>query len=109
MSAFVKQAALSLHSRAWHILQVRFILPAAASSTVDKILQIVETGDPGVFTMWVLLDNSAELHRMRLVVERVFYLNQRQRSLNASAARPNGESFLSSKMKLIINLIRSIR
>lgn len=37
--------------------------------------QIGETGEPGVLRLWALV--GSELHQLRLVVPRVFYVNQR--------------------------------
>ncbi|XP_055677958.1 DNA polymerase epsilon catalytic subunit 1 [Lutzomyia longipalpis] len=41
-----------------------------------EIIQIAETDYPGNFVMWILI-NGEELHRIRLTVPRVFYINQR--------------------------------
>ncbi|XKL62236.1 hypothetical protein PGB90_002069 [Kerria lacca] len=40
------------------------------------ILQIMETNEPGVLKLWALIGN--ELHNLRLIVPRVFYVNQRK-------------------------------
>lgn len=40
-----------------------------------QIIQIVETNEPGLFRLWALVDQ--ELHQLRLVVPRIFYLNSR--------------------------------
>ncbi|XP_059611898.1 DNA polymerase epsilon catalytic subunit 1 [Phlebotomus argentipes] len=44
--------------------------------TTWEIIQIAETDYPGNFVMWILT-NGEELHRIRLTVPRVFYVNQR--------------------------------
>ncbi|GAB0091003.1 DNA polymerase epsilon catalytic subunit [Sergentomyia squamirostris] len=44
-------------------------------STWD-IIQIAETDFPGNFIMWILI-NGEELHKIRLTVPRIFYINQR--------------------------------
>lgn len=43
--------------------------------TVSVIAQLSETGEPGVLRLWALV--GSELHQLRLVVPRVFYVNQR--------------------------------
>ncbi|XP_034952341.1 DNA polymerase epsilon catalytic subunit 1 [Chelonus insularis] len=41
-----------------------------------QIIQIVETNEPGLFRLWALVDQ--ELHQLRLVVPRIFYVNSRK-------------------------------
>ncbi|XP_068086023.1 DNA polymerase epsilon catalytic subunit 1 [Anabrus simplex] len=41
-----------------------------------QILQIVEMNQPGLFKLWALV--GQELHQIRLVVPRIFYVNQRK-------------------------------
>lgn len=41
-----------------------------------QIIQLSETGEPGMFRMWILVD--AQLHQVRLVVPRIFYVNTRK-------------------------------
>jgi DNA polymerase epsilon subunit 1 len=38
-------------------------------------IQLSETNNPGVFKLWALV--GQELHNIRLVVPRIFYVNQR--------------------------------
>ncbi|XP_051165586.1 DNA polymerase epsilon catalytic subunit 1 [Leptopilina boulardi] len=40
-----------------------------------QIIQIVETNEPGLFRLWALVDQ--ELHQLRLIVPRIFYVNRR--------------------------------
>ena len=40
-----------------------------------QIIQIMETGTPGMFRLWALV--GSDLHQIKLVVPRVFYVNQR--------------------------------
>ena len=40
-----------------------------------QIIQIMETGTPGLFRLWALV--GSDLHQIKLVVPRVFYVNQR--------------------------------
>ena len=40
-----------------------------------QIVQIMETGTPGLFRLWALV--GSDLHQIKLVVPRVFYVNQR--------------------------------
>lgn len=44
-------------------------------NTPWQIIQIAETGEPGLFKLWVLV--NSELHQVKLNVPRVFYVNQR--------------------------------
>uniref|UniRef100_A0A1B0CZY1 DNA polymerase epsilon catalytic subunit n=1 Tax=Phlebotomus papatasi TaxID=29031 RepID=A0A1B0CZY1_PHLPP len=44
--------------------------------TTWEIIQIAETDYPGSFVMWILT-NGEELHKIRLNVPRIFYVNQR--------------------------------
>lgn len=37
---------------------------------------MVETSEPGIFRLWVMVDQ--ELHRLRLNVPRIFYVNTRK-------------------------------
>ncbi|XP_028047433.2 DNA polymerase epsilon catalytic subunit 1 [Monomorium pharaonis] len=41
-----------------------------------QIIQLSETGEPGMFRLWILVDT--QLHQVRLVVPRVFYVNTRK-------------------------------
>ncbi|XP_070151700.1 DNA polymerase epsilon catalytic subunit 1 isoform X2 [Polyergus mexicanus] len=41
-----------------------------------QIIQLSETGEPGMFRLWILIDT--QLHQVRLVVPRVFYVNTRK-------------------------------
>ncbi|XP_067207203.1 DNA polymerase epsilon catalytic subunit 1 isoform X2 [Linepithema humile] len=41
-----------------------------------QIVQLSESGEPGMFRLWILVD--AQLHQVRLVVPRVFYVNARK-------------------------------
>ncbi|KMQ97138.1 dna polymerase epsilon catalytic subunit a [Lasius niger] len=41
-----------------------------------QIVQLTETGEPGMFRLWILVDT--QLHQVRLVVPRVFYVNTRK-------------------------------
>lgn len=41
-----------------------------------QIVQLSETGEPGMFRLWILVDT--QLHQVRLVVPRVFYVNTRK-------------------------------
>ncbi|KAF7989243.1 hypothetical protein HCN44_007840 [Aphidius gifuensis] len=41
-----------------------------------QIIQISETSEPGMFRLWVLIDN--ELNQIRLIVPRIFYLNTKK-------------------------------
>lgn len=38
-------------------------------------VQIADTADPGVFTLWVMV--GTDLHQLKLTVPRVFYVNCR--------------------------------
>lgn len=40
-----------------------------------QIIQLAETGDPGVYRLWAIV--GTDLHAIRLIVPRVFYVNQR--------------------------------
>ncbi|XP_026333322.1 DNA polymerase epsilon catalytic subunit A [Hyposmocoma kahamanoa] len=44
-------------------------------NTPWQIIQVLETGEPGLFKLWVLVDK--ELHQIKLTVPRIFYVNQR--------------------------------
>ncbi|KAJ0173535.1 hypothetical protein K1T71_010684 [Dendrolimus kikuchii] len=44
-------------------------------NTPWQIIQVVETGEPGLFKLWGLV--GSELHQIKLTVPRVFYVNQR--------------------------------
>jgi len=41
-----------------------------------QILQIIETNQPGEFKLWALV--GTELHQIRLIVPRIFYLNSKE-------------------------------
>lgn len=41
-----------------------------------QIVQLSETGEPGMFRLWILVDT--QLHQVRLVVPRIFYVNTRK-------------------------------
>ncbi|KYN13843.1 PREDICTED: DNA polymerase epsilon catalytic subunit A [Trachymyrmex cornetzi] len=41
-----------------------------------EIIQLSETGEPGMFRLWILVDT--QLHQVRLVVPRIFYVNTRK-------------------------------
>ncbi|EFN88114.1 DNA polymerase epsilon catalytic subunit A isoform X1 [Harpegnathos saltator] len=41
-----------------------------------QIIQLSETGEPGMFRLWILVE--AQLHQVRLVVPREFYVNTRK-------------------------------
>ena len=43
---------------------------------VSFLLQIAETGHPGLYRLWSLIGN--DLHCIKLLVPRIFYVNQRQ-------------------------------
>lgn len=65
----------------WFILRVNlfhlFRIFSGVLSSYEWHLspQIAETNEPGVLRLWALV--GAELHQLRLVVPRVFYVNQR--------------------------------
>ncbi|XP_041470272.1 DNA polymerase epsilon catalytic subunit A-like isoform X2 [Lytechinus variegatus] len=40
-----------------------------------QIIQIMETGHPGLFKLWALI--GSDLHHIKLMVPRIFYVNQR--------------------------------
>jgi len=40
-----------------------------------QIVEIAETGDPGIYRLWALID--ADLHAIKLIVPHVFYVNQK--------------------------------
>lgn len=40
-----------------------------------QIVQIAETGDPGVYRLWSIIGN--DLHAIKLIVPHVFYVNQK--------------------------------
>nr|XP_031835870.1 DNA polymerase epsilon catalytic subunit 1 [Nomia melanderi]XP_031835871.1 DNA polymerase epsilon catalytic subunit 1 [Nomia melanderi]XP_031835872.1 DNA polymerase epsilon catalytic subunit 1 [Nomia melanderi] len=44
-------------------------------TSIWQIIQISPTNDPGLFRLWVLVDQ--ELHQLRLVIPRIFYVNTR--------------------------------
>ncbi|XP_053980973.1 DNA polymerase epsilon catalytic subunit 1 [Hylaeus volcanicus] len=58
LGGFLRQAQNKLLTRAW------------------QIIQISETKEPGLFRLWVLVDQ--DLHQLRLVVPRIFYVNTRK-------------------------------
>ena len=37
---------------------------------------MIETNEPGEFRMWIMVEN--ELHQVRLIVPRIFYVNTRE-------------------------------
>jgi len=41
-----------------------------------QIIQLSETGEPGLFRLWILVDK--QLHQVRLIVPRIFYVNTRK-------------------------------
>lgn len=41
-----------------------------------QIIQLSETGEPGLFRLWILVET--QLHQVRLVVPRIFYVNTRK-------------------------------
>ncbi|EGI59695.1 PREDICTED: DNA polymerase epsilon catalytic subunit A [Acromyrmex echinatior] len=41
-----------------------------------EIIQLSETSEPGMFRLWILVDT--QLHQVRLVVPRIFYVNTRK-------------------------------
>ena len=40
-----------------------------------QIVQIAETGDPGVYRLWAVI--GTDLHSIKLIVPHVFYVNQK--------------------------------
>ena len=48
-----------------------------------QIIQIVETKTPGLFRLWALV--GSDLHQIKLVVPRVFYVNQRSAKETATS------------------------
>jgi len=40
-----------------------------------QIVEIAETGDPGVYRLWAVID--ADLHAIKLIVPHIFYVNQK--------------------------------
>jgi len=40
-----------------------------------QIVEIAETGDPGVYRLWALI--GADLHAIKLIVPHIFYVNQK--------------------------------
>ncbi|XP_033110052.1 DNA polymerase epsilon catalytic subunit A-like isoform X2 [Anneissia japonica] len=80
-------------------------LRRTARSLVDtpwQIVQIAQTNEPGLYRLWVLVNN--ELHGLKLNVPRIFYVNQRHpkeekegatwRKVNKSLPRSNPAYFL---------------
>lgn len=49
-----------------------------------QIVHIVETNEAGVFRVWALV--GSDLHQLRLVVPRIFYVNQRTPKQNDEAS-----------------------
>jgi len=41
-----------------------------------QIIQLFETGEPGLFRLWILVDK--QLHQVRLIIPRIFYVNTRK-------------------------------
>jgi len=53
-------------------------LRRAAQTLLDapwQIVEIAETGDPGVYRLWAVI--GADLHAIKLIVPRIFYVNQK--------------------------------
>ncbi|CAG0909823.1 unnamed protein product, partial [Cyprideis torosa] len=57
LGGFLRRAHLTLLDYPWQIIQVH------------------PTGEPGVFNLWALV--RGDLHKIRLTVPRIFYVNQR--------------------------------
>ena len=49
--------------------------PCNFSSIFALPCEVVETHEPGIFRLWVLV--GQELHKIRLRVPRIFYVNQK--------------------------------
>jgi DNA polymerase epsilon subunit 1 len=50
-----------------------------------QIIQIMETGQPGMFKLWALV--GSDLHCIKLIVPRIFYVNQRTPKENEAAEK----------------------
>jgi len=75
IGGFLKRAQRTLLDTPWQIIQVFFLISLFYfSSTQAFNPQIVETGQPGLFRVWALI--GSDLHQVKVVVPRVFYVNQ---------------------------------
>lgn len=98
LGGFLRQAQQTLLNTPWQIIQVTvntdilyrsvmkfyfvtFVFVSAFIKIISSLLmclifiQLSETNKPGVFKVWALV--GQELHNIRLVVPRTFYINQR--------------------------------
>lgn len=62
LGGFLKRAQHTLLSQPW------------------QIIQICQSGEPGVLKIWAMIGD--ELHNIRMSIPRVFYVNQRQPQIN---------------------------
>lgn len=65
-------------SRASTVAGIGGFLRRTAQTLLDtpwQIVQIAETGDPGVYRLWTIV--GTDLHAMKLIVPRIFYVNQK--------------------------------
>jgi len=70
-----------------------------------QIIQLSETGEPGMFRLWILVDT--QLHQVRLVVPRIFYVNTRKARPDPGPNELWKKSFKSlPRSRLVYNLYR---
>lgn len=65
-------------SRASTVAGIGGFLRRTAQTLLDtpwQIVQIADTGNPGVYRLWAIV--GTDLHAMKLIVPRIFYVNQK--------------------------------
>ena len=65
-------------SRSSNVAGISGFLRRTAQTLMDtpwQIVQIAETGDPGVYRLWAIVGN--DLHAIKLIVPHIFYVNQK--------------------------------
>lgn len=83
LGGFLKRAQQTLLSQPW------------------QIIQVCESGVPGVLKLWAMV--GEELHNIRMNVPRVFYVNQRQ-----PESYDNDKSISCTKVNMILPRARPI-
>jgi DNA polymerase epsilon subunit 1 len=86
-------------ARAGTVAGVSGFLRRTARTLLDtpwQIVQIAETGDPGVYRLWAIV--GSDLHAIKLIVPHIFYVNQKTPKEGEGASKETDCVALNNKL-----------